>query len=47
MTFITGGIGHTDMKVFKVRFPVLSQNKLEGLNIKMGRQFLTDCTDDF
>jgi len=34
MAFITGGIGHTDMKVLKIRFPMVSQNRLEGLNIK-------------
>ena len=37
MTFITGGIGHTDMKVLKIRFPLLCQNELEGLNIKASR----------
>ena len=34
MTFITGGIGHTDMKVLKIRFPMLGKNELEGLNVK-------------
>ena len=34
MTFITGGIRHTDMKVLKIRFPMVSQNSLEELNIK-------------
>ncbi len=34
MTFITGGIGHTDMKVLKIRFPMLGKNELDGLNIK-------------
>ena len=30
MTFITGGIGHTDMKVLKIRCPMLGKNELEG-----------------
>lgn len=36
-TFITGGIGHTDMKVLKIRFPMLGKNELEGLNVKAMR----------
>ena len=47
MTFITGGIRHTDMKVLKIRFPMPGKNKLEGLNIKAIRQELADRTDDF
>lgn len=44
MAFIAGGVSHTHILIFKIRFPTLSQNLLKRVNIKLVSKFLTDGT---
>jgi len=45
VAFIACGIGHADVKVIKIRFPVWSQELLERINVKAGCYLITDGTD--
>ena len=44
VALITGGIGHTHVKVFKIELPVWSQYSSEEINIKTGHYLITDGT---
>ena len=45
VALVACGIGHTDVKVIKIRFLVWSQDLLEGINLKTGCYLITDGTD--
>lgn len=45
MTFITCGIGHTHVKVLKIRLPVWGKDSLKGVNVKTGCNLIMDSTD--
>ena len=45
MALIACGIGHADVKVIEIRFPVWSLDILEGINVKAGCYLITDNTD--
>ena len=45
VALIACGIGHAHVKVVKIRFPVWSQNILEGINVKTGCYLIADSAD--
>ena len=45
MAFIACGVGHTYVKVFKIRLPMGGKDFLKGINVKTGCYLITDGTD--
>ena len=45
MTFITCDIGHTHVKILKIRLPVWGKDSLKEVNVKTGCNLITDSTD--
>ena len=45
VALIACGIGHTYVKVIKIKFQIWSQDFLKGINVKTGCKLITDSTD--